>query len=194
MAANRAQRPHHAALQWVASEEQRGNGGGSVRILVAFASKHGSTEGIAVALGRRLEERGLGVDVRSVETVTDVSAYRGVVLGSALYTGSWLKPAVDFAERHARTLVPLPVWLFSSGPLGPVTGADYEQARQLGELTDLLLPEDHVVFPGALDMDRIGFAERMVMRAVRAEPGDYRDWDAVEAWADRIGDALTGSP
>jgi len=165
-----------------------------VRVLVAFASKHGATEGIAAALGKNLCDRGLGVEVRSAETVTDVSPYRAVVLGSALYTGSWLRQAVDFAERHARTLVPHPVWLFSSGPLGPVTGADYEQAKEVVGLTDLLLPEDHVVFPGALDMDRLGFAERMVMRAVRAEPGDYRDWDAVAGWAGRIADALVGRP
>jgi menaquinone-dependent protoporphyrinogen oxidase len=163
-----------------------------VRILIAFASRHGATEGIAAALARTLWDRGLSVTVHSAETVTDVSPYRAVVLGSALYTGSWLAPAAEFAERHARALVALPVWLFSSGPLGPVTGADYEQAQQLADLTDLVLPEDHVVFSGALDMEALGFAERMVMRSVRAEPGDYRDWDAIAAWAGRIGDALTG--
>lgn len=161
-----------------------------MKILVAFASRHGATEGIAAALGRTLSERGHGVEVRAVDTVSGVTDYRAVVLGSALYTGSWLKPAVDFAERHAGRLVPMPVWLFSSGPLGPVSGADYEQAKQLGDLTDLLLPEDHVVFPGALDMERLGFAERMVMRAVRARPGDYRDWEAVARWGHRIADAL----
>jgi menaquinone-dependent protoporphyrinogen oxidase len=161
-----------------------------VRVLVAFASKHGATEGIAAAIGARLTDRGYRTDVRAAEAVTDVGPYRAVVLGSALYTGSWMRPAVDFAERHADTLLPYPVWFFSSGPLGPVTGADYEQARQLGDLTDLLLPEDHVVFPGALDIEALSFAERMVMKAVRAQPGDYRDWESVDAWASRIADAL----
>jgi menaquinone-dependent protoporphyrinogen oxidase len=164
-----------------------------VRVLVAFASRHGATEGIAAALGATLSERGFSVDVRSAESVSDVGQYRAIVLGSALYTGSWMKGAVEFAERHARQLVPRPVWLFSSGPLGPVTGADYEQAKQLTDLTDLLLPEDHIVFPGALDLDKLSFAERMVMRAVRAEPGDYRDWDAVEGWSQRIADTLHGA-
>lgn len=163
-----------------------------MRILVAFASRHGATEGIAAAVGRTLSDRGFSVTVRSAETVTDVAPYRAVVLGSALYTGSWLAPAVELAQRHARVLVAMPVWLFSSGPLGPVTGADYEQATQLADLTDLLLPEDHVVFPGALDIEALGFEERMVMRSVRVEPGDYRDWDAIAAWAGRIADALTG--
>lgn len=163
-----------------------------MRVLVAFASKHGATEGIAAALGSTLADRGYEVDVESVESVAGVGSFGAVVLGSALYTGSWMKPAVEFAERHARVLVPQPVWLFSSGPLGPVTGADYEQAKQLADLTDLLIPQDHIVFPGALDMEKLGFAERMVMRAVRAEPGDYRDWDAIAGWAGRIGDFLDG--
>jgi menaquinone-dependent protoporphyrinogen oxidase len=159
-------------------------------VLVAFASRHGATEGIAAAIGAALTERGHQAEVKAAEAVTDVSPYRAVVLGSALYTGSWMKPAVEFAERHAHILVPHPVWMFSSGPLGPVTGADYEQAKQLSDLTDLLLPEDHVVFPGALDMEALSFPERMVMKAVRAQPGDYRDWEAVDAWAARIADAL----
>lgn len=163
-----------------------------MRILVAFASRHGATEGIAAAVGGTLRGRGHEVTVLAADRVTGIAGARAVVLGSALYAGSWLPQALDFVDRHGDGLASLPVWLFSSGPLGPVTGDAEEDPRELEDLSARLLPEGHAVFPGALDLDRLGFAERMIMKSVRAVPGDHRDWEAIRAWSDGIADALGG--
>jgi menaquinone-dependent protoporphyrinogen oxidase len=162
-------------------------------VLVAYASKHGSTEGIAQAIVDRLRERGLEASAAPVTELDGVGDADAVVLGSAVYVGSWMQDAVGFAERHAEALAERPVWLFSSGPLGTEVEDEEEQPRQLGELRGLLGPVDHRIFFGALDRSRLGFGERMMVKAVKAPEGDFRDWEAIRAWADAIADELTAA-
>jgi len=160
------------------------------KVLVAYASKHGSTRGIADAIARRLTELGFAVDARSVDGDPDPVGYDALVLGSAIYVGSWMKEATGFAEDHSDALRAMPVWLFSSGPLGVEVDDEEEQPRQLAELTEQLRPRDHRTFFGALDRATLGFGERMVVKAVKAPDGDFRDWDAIATWAVEIAAAL----
>ena len=164
-----------------------------MRVLVAYASKHGSTEGIAHAIADRLRERGLDAEPSPVTDQPDIGDAAAVVLGSAVYVGSWRREAVEFAERNAEALAERPVWLFSSGPLGEEVEDEEEQPKQLAELRGLIDPEDHHVFFGALFRSRLGFGERMMVKAVKAPEGDYRDWDAIRGWADGIADRLQAS-
>lgn len=159
-------------------------------VLVAYASKHGSTEGIARSIADRLNELGTPAQARSVQDVEDLDGVDAVVLGSAVYAGSWMKEAMAFVERHRDALARLPVYLFSSGPLGEEVKDAEEQPRQLDELRDALAPRDHRIFFGALERDKLGFGERMIVKAVKAPDGDFRDWDAIRDWADRIAPEL----
>jgi menaquinone-dependent protoporphyrinogen oxidase len=159
-------------------------------VLVVYASKHGATEGIARSIADRLRELGRDVDARSVSDAPDLGEPEAVILGSAIYAGSWMKEAVEFAHRHRDALAPLPVWLFSSGPLGTEVRDEEEQPRQLAELRETLRPKDHRVFFGALDRSKLGFGERMIAKAVKAPEGDFRDWDEIRGWADRIAKEL----
>jgi menaquinone-dependent protoporphyrinogen oxidase len=161
-----------------------------VKVLVAVASKYGATEGIAQAIAARLNELGLDAEARSVQDVRDIGDVRALVLGSAVYAGSWMKEAIDFAERNADAVSDVPVWLFSSGPLGTEVTDEEEQPRQLGDLTQMLKPNEHRVFFGALDKGKLGFAERMMVKAVKAPEGDFRVWDAIRGWADQIASDL----
>lgn len=159
-------------------------------VLVAYASKHGATEGMATFIADRLRERGLDATARRVEDVTGLEGVEAVVLGSAVYAGSWMKEAMDLVHRQADGLSALPVWLFSSGPLGEEIEDGMDQIRQLPELRETLDPRDHRIFFGALDKEKLGFGERMIVKAVKAPDGDFRDWDAIGAWADEIAAAL----
>jgi menaquinone-dependent protoporphyrinogen oxidase len=155
-------------------------------ILVAYASKHGATEGIAQHIARSLNEAGREADARSVTDVHEFGAPDAVVIGSAVYAGSWRKEAVEFVESHADELARLPVWLFSSGPLGEQVADDEEQPRQLAEIRARISPRGHKMFFGALDAGKLSFGERMMVKAVKAPEGDFRNWDAIRDWADGI--------
>lgn len=161
-------------------------------VLVAYASKHGSTRGIAEAVGRRLRERGIEAEVRPVGEVDRLERYDAVVVGSAVYLGAWRKEALEFLDRNAETMDRVPVWLFSSGP----TKADDTMelavsAKHLRRL-DALGARDHHLFLGALDPKELGFLERRAVKAAKQPFGDYRDWSEVEGWADTIADAISG--
>ena len=87
-------------------------------VLVAAASKHESTMGIAEAIAAELRTMGYDVDVARIDDSLRVDRYAAVILGSAVYMGKWLPDATEFVARNERTLREKPVWLFSSGPLG----------------------------------------------------------------------------
>jgi menaquinone-dependent protoporphyrinogen oxidase len=162
----------------------------AMEVLVTYASKHGATAGIARRIAERLEEAGHRVVVEPVDEIDRLDGSDAVVLGSAVYAGSWRKEAVAFVERHDDELRRIPVWLFSSGPLGEHVVDEQEQPRQLDEIRRLISPRDHRVFFGALDIGSLSFGERMIVKAVKAPEGDFRDWDEIDGWADGIGAAL----
>ncbi len=166
--------------------------------LVAYASKHGSTREIAQRIADRLSAGGLATETLPVESVGKVESYDAVVLGSALYMFHWMGTAKSFVGRNRRALGSRPLWLFSSGPIGPEVDEkgnrqlDVCGPRERDELDRTLRPRDHRVFFGAWSKDNkpIGFWENMVrfMPAARDSMpyGDFRDWQAIEAWADGI--------
>jgi len=156
-------------------------------VLVTYASKHGSTRGIAEAIGDRLGERGMEVEVRPVREVEDLERYDAVVLGSAVYIGSSMKEARALLDRHAEALTRVPVWLFSSGPTADDPMERALSARQLRRL-DAVGARDHRLFRGALDPEALGFLERKAVKMAKQPLGDFREWSDVEAWADSIAD------
>ena len=155
-------------------------------VLVAYASKHGSTQGIAERITEKLRQMGKQAEVRSVDAVKDPGSYEAFVVGSAIYYGSWLKEATEWVHRNQAVLAGRPVWLFSSGPLGTEVKDTEQQPREMAEFQKLIKPRDHQVFFGSLDHNKLSFTERMVLKAVRAHEGDYRDWEAIDAWAESI--------
>ena len=161
-----------------------------MRVLVAVASKHGATREIAEAIGRVLRTAGLETDVRDVEVAGSPAGYAAAIIGSGAYAGNWLKPARAFIDRYEAALVAMPVWLFSSGPLGDPLKPDDSEAVRIDAIETATGARQHRVFAGALFKEKLSFAERAIIKAVRAADGDYRDWDAIESWANEIAAAL----
>jgi len=167
----------------------------SDKVLIAYGSKYGSTAEIAEAIGQVLREAGFDADVHSAETVQDLAPYRAVVLGSGVYAGMWRKEAAQFLEAHQAGLAERPVWLFSSGPSGegdPVELLDgwrFPDAQK--PIADRISPRDMAVFHGNIDRDKLNLAEKLIVKAVKGEFGDFRDWDAIRNWASDVAGALS---
>jgi len=176
-----------------------------MKVLVAYASKYGSTKGIADFIGDKLQQQGVEVNVQEVGSVRNAEDYQAYVIGSAVYMFHWMKEAKQFVSKNRALLVSRPVWLFSSGPVGTKTtdakGRDLLEVSGPSELDDLralVKPRDHRVFFGALDGSRLtgmmGWGYRMAQKSKAAREsmpdGDFRDWDKIAAWASGIGEAL----
>lgn len=164
-------------------------------ILVTYASKHESTQGIAERIARKLRQLEQDAVVLPIEAVgdTEASTYSAFVIGSAVYYGSWLKDATEFVRHNRAALAKRPVWLFSSGPLGTEVKDTEPQPKEIAELREALHPRDHRIFYGALDHTKLSFPERMVVKAVRAPEGDFRNWGEIDGWAEEIAHTLAST-
>ena len=158
------------------------------RVLVAYASKYGSTREIAEAVARRLGGRGVEVEVRAAGEVRNLAGFSAVVLGVALYFFRWRGDASRFVRRNRKALSAVPVAVFGSGPMEDkaeqYTGAREHLDKGLAK-HPWLKPAAVTVFGGRFDPTGLRFPDNMP--AVRAmAPVDLRDWDAIDAWADEL--------
>jgi menaquinone-dependent protoporphyrinogen oxidase len=169
-----------------------------MRVLVVHASQFGATKGIAERAAEVLGRHGLRAECYPVGELAELGGADAIVLGSAVHAGHWLDEATRFVYRHQDALRSLPVWLFSSGPLGDrAVRAPQPDPKEVAAFRVLLKPRGHVVFAGAYDRETADFShsgliERAVVSRLMPE-GDWRDWDAIDAWADGIASSLTGS-
>jgi menaquinone-dependent protoporphyrinogen oxidase len=161
----------------------------SRKVLVAYATKMGSTAGIAEAIGAELVRGGHQVDVREAGKVSSIEEYDVVVLGSAIYMRRWRQEAVHFLSRHRDELRDRQVWLFHSGPIGP---EKYEPQRMPGKVRRLahhIGATPAMTFAGRLEPETAkGFLAERMARGDLA--GDSRDWDQIRAWANDIDAAI----
>lgn len=164
-----------------------------MKVLVSAASKHGSTTEVAATVAAALTAAGFEAFVLPPSEVTSLEGFDAAVVGSAVYVGRWMEPARDLLERHREAFTRIPVWLFSSGPIGdPPKPA--EESLDEPEMVALVGARGHRVFPGVIDKKRLGLGEKAILAAVRAPEGDYRPWPEIEAWAREIAAALRGAP
>lgn len=148
-----------------------------MRVLVAYGSKMGGTQGLAEMFGSNLTGLGYEVDVCPGRDVSDVKPYDAVIVGGALYYFiSWHKDARGLVKRHLTDLRQRPVWLFSSGPLDDsATEEDIPPIKSVGKLIDRVGARGHVTFGGRLEK-----------KSGDLSVGDWRDADHVRQWAERI--------
>ena len=164
-----------------------------MRVYVITASKHGSTSEIGAAIGHRLRERGhdaIAIDAEDAGRLDDESA---IVLGSPIYMGKWLKPARNVMDALADEPAGRLIFTFTVGPVGePPKPADAEPDEAVQRFCAERAVSDRM-FAGKLDRSKLGRLERLAVNAVKSPDGDYRNWPAIEAWADQISDALVAA-
>ncbi len=154
------------------------------KVLVAYASRCGSTEDIARALAEDLKGRGLAVDLRTVDKVPTLTGYQAVILGSAVRFGKWLPEAVQFVRDHHAGLKRVPAAFFTVHIRNTGTDEASRKARNayLDPVHALIRPNTEVFFAGRMDLSRLSFAERLLGKVMKARNVDMRDWSAVHAW------------
>jgi menaquinone-dependent protoporphyrinogen oxidase len=173
-----------------------------MRVLVAFASRHGATAGIAERIADTIRADGHVVDALQIPApAADPNAYDAVVIGSSVYLGHWEKSAKAYVHEHRDVLAAKPVWLFSSGPLGDEDldeqGRDKRvvaEPSDLPELVEAVGPREHQVFFGVLDPKQLGLGPKL-MRMLPAgrkvlPAGDFRDWAEIDEWSHGIARTL----
>ena len=172
------------------------------RMLVAYASKFGSTAEIAQAVGTTMRNAGFEVDVQRAKDVHSLAGYRGVIVGSAVYMARWRREAVRLLRRRRHELADRDVWLFSSGPVAQPDAAPPEDAaaadrwtkpKRVEELAAEIGADEHVVFGGCVSDDRGGFLRKSMAAKLPADRRDDRDWHAIEAWATNVAVALNAA-
>lgn len=157
---------------------------------VITASKHDSTREIGEAIAGRLRDRGFDAVAEAAEAAGELEPDAPVVLGSPIYMGKWRKDAREVADRLASEPAGRAIWLFTVGPLGdPPKPEDAKPEEEIEQFASERAV-DHRLFTGKLDRSQLNRRERLAVRAVKAPEGDFRDWSAIQAWADQISDSL----
>jgi menaquinone-dependent protoporphyrinogen oxidase len=182
--------------------------------LIVHASRHGATQGIAERIGEVLRAEGLEATVLPAAQQPDPTPYDAVIVGSAVYMGSWLGEGIEYLERNATTLKARQTWIFSSGPLpgstkeqpadddryggalGPADGPGSGGRKRIEAAAEQIGVRDHRLFQGAYDPTDPpkAMSERLArmlpsVKAILPE-GDFREWDVIEAWAHELAAAI----
>ena len=162
-------------------------------ILIAYATRYGSTQEVAEKIAATLREGGLTVDVQPAKQVQTLDGYRAVVVGAPLYMSDWLKDARDFLSRHRAPLTTLPVAVFALGPTEAKEKDWTETRKQFDKMLSKfpwLTPVAAELFGGKFDPARLTFPYNLIPGLKRMPVSDIRDWAAIGAWANGLTEKL----
>ena len=162
------------------------------RVLISYASRCGSTGGVAEAMGQVLCGMGASADIRLVGNVNDLSSYHAVIVGSAIRRGKWLPEAVGFVKHNQDILGRLPIAYFVVClTMKDNTAENRSTVMAYLDPVHKEAPKIHPVavglFPGAINFSKLSFVDKTRLKAKGATEGDFRDWPAVKTWASAVG-------
>ena len=157
-------------------------------ILIAYATRAGSTFDVAEAIRQSLAEHGAQVEMRPVKEISSLEPYRAVILGSAIRAGSWLPEAVEFVKLHKSELENLPlVYFLVCATMREDTPKHHDQVlAYLKPVRAMIEPLEIGLFAGKLDANKLGLFAKMLVKVMHSEQGDWRDWEAIHEWAGKI--------
>ena len=169
-----------------------------MRVMVVYASTHGSTAEIAQRIADRLRQGGDDVAALPVSSVDNLENVEAFVLGSAIHGRRWLDEAVAFVARNRQALQKRPLWTFSVGMTHALPRvfrkmAGAEETGIMSQLGDLR-PCGHQLFSGVVKPGQFPFASRIFLRLVGGRYGDFRDWSAIDRWAMEVSRDLHSLP
>jgi menaquinone-dependent protoporphyrinogen oxidase len=164
------------------------------KILLAYASRYGSTEEVAQTIASTLRESGLALDVEPMQSVHNLEAYTAIILGAPLYIGKWHQEAHRFLIRFRDALMLRPVAIFALGPISvDETEMQGSRAQLENDLANYpwLKPVALEMFIGRYDPTKLSASHRL-LAMLPASPlhdipvSDHRDWEAIRAWTNSL--------
>jgi menaquinone-dependent protoporphyrinogen oxidase len=157
------------------------------QVLVAYASGSGSTREVAQAVAAEIEKEGLTAVMHHVSEVDNTAPSSALVIGSSIRIGRWLPEAIACLERIKAEVGDKPVAYFTTC-LTMVDDTKENRQTVLDYMEPLLVkiaPEIEPIglglFAGSLDPGR------QAIMVGNGPQGDYRNWEAIRAWAQEIG-------
>jgi|SRR4051794_4349761 menaquinone-dependent protoporphyrinogen oxidase len=160
-------------------------------VLIAYATRSGSTAEAAEAIAATLLDAGVPAEVLPVSQVTSLAGREAVILGAPIYIGKFPKEFHEFLHLHHETLQTMNPWCFVLGPVqnkpAEFDGARKQAERQLGRYAWLRVAELHV-FAGRWSTTNLPFPFSLIRRIPgnplnRIPAEDIRDWAAIREWA-----------
>jgi menaquinone-dependent protoporphyrinogen oxidase len=169
-------------------------------VLVTYATRTGSTAGVAEAIGKTLSAQGLNVVVRPMAEVDDITPYRAVIAGSPIQSQAWLPEATRFMRTNQAALAKRPTAIFTVCMTVTLKGGQYREAvmEWIAPIRVLVQPFSEGLFAGVLDIGQIpSFGDRLKFRISTLtgvwKEGDHRDWNAIAAWAKDLVPQIQGA-
>jgi menaquinone-dependent protoporphyrinogen oxidase len=162
------------------------------KILIVHASKKGSTEEIARAIAQELEAANTAVEVAGMEGATVGEDVQAVVIGAPVYAGHVVPAVMKFVAGNRPRLEKIPIAAFAVGiaPVLPQAGPVEKLLEELKKALAPLAPVAITMFAGKLDPGKLSFSERTMVKILKVPTGDFRDWEAIRAWAREVAKVL----
>lgn len=171
------------------------------KVLIAYATRCGSTAEVAQEVGKVFTAKGAQVDVLPIKQVKKLEEYDAVVIGSAVRIMKLLPETIRFAKRHRKNLVEKPTAYFT---VGMAMAQDTPENRKMAEsylqpLCEIHKPVCLATFGGVFEIARLEQPWRFFMSRAKPDPnskeagmqeGDYRDWNVIRSWANAAADQL----
>ena len=160
-------------------------------VLVAYATKHGSTEEVAQAVAATVRQAGFDAELAPAFEVPDLDDYGAVVLGGALYMGRLHRDARRFLRRLHHELAEMPVAVFAMGPQTMEQHDVDASRRQLDAAlakTPDVRPVAIAIFGGVIHQDELKFPFNQMPET------DARDWGEIHRWAEEVAEAFESKP
>jgi menaquinone-dependent protoporphyrinogen oxidase len=179
------------------------------KILVIYATWAGATHEIADEIARQMKTKlpDMEIDVKPVKEVDSIREYRSVVIGTSIHASQPMRAISQFMKKHRAELAALPVAVFvvcaNMWEDTPKSRTETTQwiNKTLEKYPDIQ-PVSLGLFAGAVitegdDFNSLNILFRKTIESMRDNlqkqygKTDFRDWDAIRAWADQVGEAFS---
>jgi menaquinone-dependent protoporphyrinogen oxidase len=158
-----------------------------MNILVAYATKYGSTKEVAEAIAKTLKNTPAIVDLQPLNKVKSLNGVDAIVMGAPLYMFRWHSDAKNFLSRFAEPLKKIPTAAFALGPFHDeekewqdVRGVLDKELAQYPSFSPIAVK----IFGGKFDPASLTFPFSLIPALKQMPASDIRDWQDINAWAE----------